>query len=132
MKRDYDADFKPEYSDYDDPSESPRSNWLQFLACIAMAALGYFAEHTSSRRTTDCCIMGIGVLIVSLLVPTIRRGTIDLGRVAGGGGAKRGIGVYRRSADPLGFWTLIALGGIVAGVVCFGALGDLLGVWHLS
>jgi len=127
VKRDYNADFREASRDYDLPVESRRSSNLQFLAVVVMAALGYVADHTGSRRTIDWCVGGIGILIAYLLVPTVRRGTIDVGQP--GSGERRGAGVYTRSSDPVGFWTLIALGGIVAGALVFGALGELLGLW---
>lgn len=112
--------------DYDEPTDSPRSWWFQFLALVSIAVLGYIGTHTTSRRGADSSFMVIGILIASLLVPTIRRGTIDITRY---GRSTRGVGVYRRSADPVGFWTLIALIGIVGGFLVFGSLGDLFGIW---
>jgi hypothetical protein len=38
---------------------------------------------------------------------------------------------YVRSADPVGFWILIAIQGALAAATIFGYLGDLLGLWHL-
>jgi hypothetical protein len=38
---------------------------------------------------------------------------------------------YVRSADPIGFWVLIALKGALAAAAVFIALGDLLGFWNL-
>lgn len=105
--------------DYDEPTDSPRSWWFQFLAWVGIAVLGYVGTHTTSRRGADSSFMVIGILIASLLIPTIRRGTIDIRH----GSDTRGVGVYRRSADPVGFWTSIALIGIVAGAMVFGALG---------
>lgn len=114
--------------DYDEPVDSPRSWWFQFLAWVGIAVLGYVGTHTASRRGADWSFMVIGVLIAGLLVPTIRRGTIDISRY---GSSTKGVGVYRRSADPVGFWTLIALIGILAGFLVLSSLADLLGMWSL-
>jgi hypothetical protein len=37
---------------------------------------------------------------------------------------------FKRSDDSTGFWTSVAISGLLGAVLVFGALGDLCGLWQ--
>lgn len=116
--------------DYDEPVESRGSTLFHLLAAAALLALSYVVAHSTSRRIAALAAMATGILMAAcFLVPAVRRGAVNVSVY--GGGETRGMGVYRRSADPVGFWTVIVLIGAVAGVLVFGSLGELLGLWSI-
>ena len=95
--------------------------WL--LVLFVLAALGV----RGSRTDEDWIFMVFGVLYAIHVVTDVRFGRTHVVQHAHAEDPTE----YLRSADPIGFWIVIALKGAIAIAVMGATLGDLLRLWKL-
>ena len=101
--------------------ESGYASMRFFIWCIALASM-LFAQsraHSLGRLGTDWIFVGAGVLIMLATLLDIRSGASTLV-----------LSKFKRSDDSTGFWTSVAISGLLGAVLVFGALGDLCGLWQ--
>ena len=93
-----------------------------FIWGIALAALLFEQAHPQQlgRAGSDGIFMGVGSLLVIATLLDVRSGTSTLC-----------LSTFKRSEDSTGFWTYVAINGAIGGLMVLGALGNLLGLWHL-
>ena len=93
-----------------------------FIWVIALAAVLFAQAHPQQlgRAASDGVFMSVGSLLVIATWLDVRSGTSTLC-----------LSTFKRSEDSTGFWTYVAINGAIGGLMFFGALGDLLGLWHL-
>ena len=114
-------------------AEGSESRWprvrpaLEAIAIIGGVVLILARAGRLTRSEEDWALLVFGLLYAHHVATDVRRGRTTLQRY---GDDPRYD--YVRSADPIGFWVLIALKGAVAAAVAIGALGDLLGLWNWS
>ncbi|WP_426702288.1 hypothetical protein ACPPVV_04565 [Rhodanobacter sp. Col0626] len=88
---------------------------------IAAAAILFYQAHAQKigRLGGDGIFISAGSLVLLETLFDIRSGTSTLI-----------LSTFKRSENSPGFWTSVAVSGILGGVLVFGALGDLLGLWR--
>src|SRR5437763_11570160 len=101
----------------------------QLIALAAVAAIVYlFPIHgnlhgTLSRTGEDWLIFAFGLFLAYLVVLDVLSGVSRIGTYAMGEKF-----AYMRSADPVGYWFMIAFHSAVAGAMVIGSLVELLGL----
>lgn len=99
---------------------------LKATVFIGALVVGVLAQAGRvSKGEGDWAFFALVFLFGVHLVHDVRRGRTQI--PSRGGDDPRYD--YVRSADPIGFWILIALQGAVAAAIAVGAIGDLLGLW---
>ena len=103
----------------------------QLIALAAVAAIIYlFPVHGNlhgalSRTGGDWLVLALGLFVAYLVGLDVRSGVSRIGTYAMGDKF-----AYMRSADPVGYWFMIAFHAAVAGGMVLGSVGDLLGFWR--
>lgn len=113
------------------------SRWRRIRVALAVSAIvasvvvailsGAGRLRRLSRSELDWAIVAMGLFYGLHVMTDIRRGRTQLS--SRGGNLPRYD--YVRSADPIGFWILIALQGALAVATIVASLGDLLRLWTL-
>lgn len=80
-----------------------------------------------TRTGTDLLVLAESVSVAYLALMDIRSGVSWIGTLSRGDSRT----AYTRSADPVGYWILIALHAGLATGMFIGSLGELLGFWHI-
>jgi hypothetical protein len=112
----------------DNESRRPRIRAALKVIVFVSAFVVLLLASAGRLRTSegDWAIFTLGLLYALHLARDVRRGRtqvpsrVNLPRYD-----------YVRSADPIGFWILIALQGVFAAAAVLAASADLLGFWNL-
>jgi hypothetical protein len=110
--------------------ESPSRRLRRILEWPAIFTTALAFPFLADRRTRAWDALAFGLAYAHHVTSDVQRGmTSPDGRTTQGPyGYPRS--AYVRSADPLGFWILIALKGSVAAAAVLIALGELFGLWN--
>lgn len=109
--------------------ESPSRRFRRILEWPAILLTGLALPFLAHRRARAWDVLAFGLSYAHHVTSDVQRGmTSPDGRTTKGPyGYPRS--AYVRSADPVGFWALIALKGSVAIAAVLIALGELFGFW---
>lgn len=109
--------------------ESPSRRLRRIVEWPAILITALAFPFLADRRTRAWDVLAFGLAYAHHVTSDVQRGmTSPDGRTTKGPyGYPRS--AYVRSADPVGFWTLIVLKGSVAAAAVLIALGELSGLW---
>jgi hypothetical protein len=105
-------------------SDNPQKSWPQLLilsVAVAGMALAKYNQEQIGRSSRDWLWMGISGLMALVTFLDARNGTAQIS-----------FKTYKRSDDPITFWTIVVILCGLFGGLFFGSLGDLLGLWQFD